>query len=123
MEAYVVEDVSIIGLAPWTGPMPELHKPQVWIERADADRVKPILDEYERRAQERREHQSEAEEDVSAETINVICEGCEQTLSFPAAQRGSVEVCPHCGSYVDVEDSGDEDEWWLAGGENEETPA
>ena len=32
----------------------EVHKPQVWIERADIDRATPVLTEYERIAAQRR---------------------------------------------------------------------
>ena len=45
IEAFAVEDVSTVGA--WMGGMmPEIHKPQVWIERVDLDRAKPILEEY-----------------------------------------------------------------------------
>lgn len=112
IEAYVVEDISNLGLSGWTGPMPELHKPQVWIERADTERVKPILDEYEEKAQRRRASQAVGEDAIDG-TIEVLCDHCEQTITFAATRRGSIELCPHCGSYVDVDDSNDEDQWWL----------
>jgi Putative prokaryotic signal transducing protein len=117
--AYVVEDVSNVGLSAWTGPLPEIHKPQVWVERADAERVKPILDEYEQRSRERRASQ-EPGEDVADGTIEVHCDNCEQTITFPATLRGNIELCPHCGSYVDVDDSDDEDQWWLDGDGDDE---
>lgn len=119
INAWVIDDVSSIGLSGWTGPMPELHKPQVWVERADAERVKPVLDDYEQRLRERRA-QAKRGPDAGDETIEVTCDGCRQASSFPADRRGSVELCPHCGRYVDVDDSDDEDEWWLAGGGHEE---
>ena len=124
IKAYVIEDVSDVGSG-LSGPTPELQKPQVWIERADADRVKPVLDDYEQSERERLERESETEAVVSTATISVVCDKCDETLSFPAEKRGSVEVCPHCLSYLDVEDTNDdgEDEWWLAGSENEDPPA
>ncbi len=30
------------------------------------------------------------------------CEECGREVTFPAARRGSVETCPHCGEYIDV---------------------
>lgn len=117
IDAFVIDDVSNLGLSGWTGPMPELHKPQVWVERADAEPVKSILDEYEQRVSERRARQGQDRDDVVS--ITVRCESCDQTASFPASLRGNVELCPNCGSYVDVDDRTDEDEWWLTDGEAE----
>lgn len=34
--------------------------------------------------------------------IEVLCEECGERTSFPAAQRGSVQECPHCGTFLDV---------------------
>ena len=35
--------------------------------------------------------------------LEVVCEECGQTSTFPAQQRGSVQNCPHCSAYLDVE--------------------
>jgi hypothetical protein len=35
--------------------------------------------------------------------VEVICEECGQTSTFPAQQRGSVQTCPYCSAYLDVE--------------------
>ncbi len=95
--AVVIEDISQAG--GWLGGwIAEIHKPQVWIERADIERVKPLLDEYEHRAAERRKTESDGE------PIEVTCEECGETSEFPATQKGSVQSCPHCGAYVDVGD-------------------
>jgi uncharacterized membrane protein YhaH (DUF805 family) len=94
IDALVIEDVSQAGT--WLGGMtPEIHKPQVWIERADADRAAPVLAEYERKLAER--------QDDTGEGIQVTCEECGKRSTFPAAMRGLVETCWHCGEYVDVE--------------------
>ena len=92
----VVEDVSQVGVW-WGGLIGEVHKPQVWIERADTDRAKPVLDDYERRAAERRAV-------ASGEPIEVTCEECGKTSTFPASQQGWVQNCSHCRAYVDVGD-------------------
>jgi hypothetical protein len=53
VEAVVIEDVSQVGV--WLGgTIAEIDKPQVWIERADTERARAVLSEYERRAAERR---------------------------------------------------------------------
>jgi hypothetical protein len=109
LEAFVTEDISQVGT--WMfGLIPEIHKPQVWVERADIERAKPILDDYERRAAELRESSS-PEEAPAGPAIDVLCEECGQCSSFPAAQRGSVQQCKHCGAYVDVETETSSEEW------------
>jgi hypothetical protein len=103
VEAFVIEDVSQVGT--WVGGLiPEIHKPQVWVERADVERAKPLLDNFERRAAELRGTQGEGE--TSGPSVEAVCEECGAHSSFPAAQRGSVQQCPQCDSYLDV---GDED--------------
>lgn len=38
-----------------------------------------------------------------AETrIQMQCEGCGKTVTFPAADLGTVQECPECGGYLDV---------------------
>jgi hypothetical protein len=99
VNAFVIEDVSQIGT--WLGGLiPEIHKPQVWVERTDTERAKPVLDDFERRSNELRE--PEAEGGAPGAVIEVICEECRRPASFPAAQRGSVQQCPQCRAYVDV---------------------
>lgn len=106
INAMVIEDVSQVGA--WIGGLvPEIHKPQVWIERADINRAKPVLDEYERRAAARRATNA----GTAAETIEVMCEECGKPSKFPAAQKGSVQSCPHCQAFVDVGDEVDFDGW------------
>jgi hypothetical protein len=96
IEAFAAEDNSQAGT--WMmGMIPEIHKPQVWVDRADVARAKPVLEDFERRAAEL--------QDTGAQDrppIEVICEECGQRSTFPAAQRGSVQQCRHCGAYVDV---------------------
>ncbi|MCK4660334.1 MAG: hypothetical protein KAV82_12495 [Phycisphaerae bacterium] len=65
---------------------------------ADAKRAIELLrDHY------KPKDQAEEPEDDSR-TIEAICEECGKTVSFPYAQRGTVQDCPHCGEYVDVPD-------------------
>ena len=102
VEAFVTEDVSQVGT--WMfGLIPELHKPQVWVERTDVERAKPILEDYDRRAARLRD--ADASDAARAESpIEVACEACGQRTRFSAIQRGSVQECPHCGAYLDVVD-------------------
>jgi hypothetical protein len=117
VEAFVIEDVSQIGT--WVGGLvPEIHKPQVWVERADMGRAKPILDDFEERAAQRRG--GSAEGDAAGPPIEAVCEECGGRASFPVVQRGSVQHCPHCGAYLDVGDAELPEGWADAEGEPEQ---
>jgi hypothetical protein len=97
LEASVVEDLSTAGI--WMGGVVgEIHKPQVWIERADVERAKPVLDEFESHARERKRAAADAPD------IEVLCEECGERSLFPGNQYGSVQNCPHCRAFVDVGD-------------------
>ncbi len=110
VEAFLIEDVSQVGT--WVGGMiPEIHKPQVWVARADVERAKPVLDAFERRAQQLRA----AGPQTSGEAIETVCEDCGRPASFPAEQQGSVQECPHCGAFMDVGDDAAAD--WEDGGD------
>jgi hypothetical protein len=109
IEAHVIEDVSQVGV--WLlGLVPEIHKPQVWVEREDVERAKPILDDYERRTAELRAAEVPGEP-TEERPIEVVCDECGQVASFPAVQRGSVQQCPNCRAFVDVGAADFTDEW------------
>ena len=100
VEAHVTEDLSRAGT--WVGGViSEIHKPQVWVDRCDIERAKPVLEEYERRALELQA--ASTDEAAAGEAIEVVCEECGESSTFPVAQRGSVQECPHCNAYLDVE--------------------
>ena len=99
IEAFVMEDDSPVGI--WMGGLiPEIHKPQVWIEREDIDRAKPIIDDYERSVAERRALDERSKGNDGP--IKITCEECHKETSFPYGQLGSVQFCPACGAYIDV---------------------
>lgn len=99
IEAFAVDDVSVVGL--WAfGTLPEIHKPQVWIDEVDLERARPLLQAYEQGLAER----VSASGPGAADPIEVVCEDCGQRTTFPAADRGKVRECPRCRNYVDVED-------------------
>ncbi len=99
VEAYVIEDLSQMGTFAG-GTIPEIHKPQVWVDHSNVERAVPILEKFEQRAAEL---QGDAEEqNGGSSSIEAICEECGEASSFPANQRGSVQVCPHCTAYMDV---------------------
>jgi len=85
------------------------YYPEVWIERSDVDRAKPVLDDYERQKAQRQEADEKTVAGEAA-TVEVCCEECGETSVFPAEQKGTVQDCPHCGAYVDVGDVPDSEE-------------
>jgi hypothetical protein len=98
IEAFSVEDVSVVG--GWMGGLiPEIHKPQVWVARADVERAKPVLDAYERQLADRRAADRAAGQ---GRPVDIVCEECRQSSRYPREQLGSVQNCPLCGAYVDV---------------------
>lgn len=114
--AVVIEDVSQVGV--WIGGLiPEIHKPQVWIERADIERVRPILTGYEQRNAERR--LAERGEREAEQSVEAVCEECGSQSSFPASQKGTTQSCPNCQGYIDVGDQVEFEGWEAAPGEDE----
>lgn len=110
IEATVVEDVSQAGVSAW-GLLAGIHKPQVWIERDEIERARPVLTEYERRNADRRAAERAAAGRSGGEEdwpIDVPCEECGTRSEFPAALRGTVQSCPRCRAFVDVENEAGE---------------
>ncbi|NLS93840.1 MAG: hypothetical protein GXX96_16890 [Planctomycetaceae bacterium] len=54
------------------------------------------------RAADPPQEEQRVERDMSEEDVVFPCEECGEMLSFPGYRRGKVEVCRHCGEYVDV---------------------
>ena len=96
-------DVAVFGLAF------EGNYPEVWTERSDVDRAKPVLDDYECQKVHRQEADAKKVAEEAA-TVEVRCEECGETSVFPAEQEGTVQECPHCSAYVDVGDVPDSEE-------------
>ena len=107
IEAHAVDDVSVVGLGAH-GPLPEIHKPQVWIDEADLARARPLLQAYE----DSQGAGSRAAYDDPTVTVEVVCEDCGKVSTFPGSERGKIRQCSHCRNYVDVEPEEDEDNYW-----------
>jgi len=118
IEAFVLEDLSTAGL--WMfGTLPEIHKPQVWINKADQERAQPILDQYEQDVAERNRANEQTRSDTGP-PIEVVCDECDKTSLFPASQRGTIQDCPACGAFVDVGEIDEDDPFWLEAEEPDE---
>ncbi len=114
IEAFAVDDVSLAGFSAF-GTLPEIHKPQVWIDESDLERARPLLQAYEKSQAERGAAAAEGE----AAPIEVVCEDCGQKTAFPASDRGKIRECPKCRNYVDVEPEEEEEEFWRWGDDEE----
>ncbi|MFL5242363.1 MAG: hypothetical protein ACJ8FY_09670 [Gemmataceae bacterium] len=107
IEAHVIEDVSLGGL--WVGgTLPGIHSPKIWVDRAEAEHAAAILQEHEQREADLQTAPPPADDDQQVQTV---CEECGGSLAFPASQRGSVQECLHCGSYVDVVADDEVSDW------------
>jgi hypothetical protein len=103
IEAHATLDESLAGY--WAfGILPEIHKPQVWVDRSNIGAVKPLLEKYELDRQQRRLEEYDLA--ASGEVVTVACEDCGKSTAFPYAKLGSVQDCAYCGAYVDVEIDG-----------------
>jgi hypothetical protein len=74
---------------------------QVWVDREDVERAWPIVRAREGYQVARRAAEGAAP--AGGPTVEAVCAGCGRRGTFPAALRGTVQDCPHCGAYVDVE--------------------
>src|SRR5262245_52140170 len=115
VEAYVTEDISQVGTYIF-GLIPEIHKPQVWVDRDDVARATLLLEQYEQRSAQLRGTAADGETAVTP--VEVVCESCGHRATFPGEQRGSVQECPECGAYVDVGEEEGQD-WGTPEGEDE----
>jgi hypothetical protein len=100
LEAYAGEDTSPGG-AFIGGTIPGVFDAGVFVSRADGERAVELIREHERR---------EAERAAPGAEVESTCEDCGKTATFPAAQRGTVQTCPHCGAMIDVGEESDFDE-------------
>ena len=84
IEAYAVEDVSQVGT--WAmGLIPEIHKPQVFVERWNAEQARSLIEDYEDRSAPAAPMEAEQE----------FCYGCGEPVT-----RGA-PTCTACGKPLD----------------------
>lgn len=91
IEAFAIEDVSYVGTCAW-GTLSGINKPQVFVERDDAERALSFLDTYEDRIRDRQL--------VPAD--DQFCHHCGEAIESGA------EACAACGQSLDSSDVPDE---------------
>ena len=102
IEAHVTFDESVVGMG-ILGPLSEIHKPQVWVDRSSIEAAEPLLMKYEQR---QRLRATPAKDSAAREGdwVEALCEECGKKSVFGASKDGTVQDCPHCGAYIDVGD-------------------
>ena len=86
--------VQVDGVDPFTAGSSGKVLLQVSVD--DVDAARRVLESYD--AAKRKERKPPQD----AAPIEFECEECGRKIAFPAHRRGGVEICPHCGEYVDV---------------------
>lgn len=93
--AFAVEDTSAGGFFAF-GIIGQIHKPQVFVEAADAQRAAEFLRDYEQK------RKLQSQELADAQPVESECEDCGTVSAFPAVQDGTVQNCPKCQALMDV---------------------
>lgn len=116
IRAYVTEDNAHVGS--WhIGITSMMHRSQVWVEEADAERASDFVRDYEERQAAlqsnavRAENSTDPFEGSDMSTIEVVCEECGTVHHFDASLRGTIQPCAQCHEFLDVEEPGTPDEW------------
>src|SRR5436190_19375287 len=84
---------------------PYWDAPRILVFASDETKARQLLAEL-----EARDRSSGSTAEVTGPDIAAVCEDCGHTAAYPAAQRGTVQDCPHCGAFVDVGEMAVEDE-------------
>ena len=84
IEAFAIDDVSYVGVCVW-GTLSGINKPQVFVERKDAQKALDFLDTYEDRIRERQ----------PVSTDDQFCHHCGEPIEPGTAS------CAACGQSLD----------------------
>jgi membrane protease YdiL (CAAX protease family) len=82
-------------------PMGEATAPRVWVREGDLRRAREIVNDVSDRRRAAGRFPARDDDDIA-----FPCQECGVRITFPATSRGHVEICPACGNYVDVPESG-----------------
>jgi hypothetical protein len=87
IEAFAIDDVSQAGA--WVfGLLPEIHKPQVWVDRENVERAKIFIEDYDRHSGP----------EASNPQSPAYCYSCGEAV------EPGVPACPACGNALDWSD-------------------
>lgn len=107
--ANAVEDQS--GVSLWMfGRIGQFHKPKVWVDKPNSVEAAQLIRSFEtdrvqrgKAAEETTALASEQETGTPSQ-IEVVCEDCGKSTSFPRTLDGTTQECLHCWAFVDVGD-------------------
>ena len=116
IEAFLMEDNSMTGV--WIADMlGNIRLPKVWVDKSDEARAAALIQKYE---QNRFDHDPERAQGVGDETlVQAACEECGHSSMFSGRILGSVQECPVCGKFMDVESADDRTEGEEGWGEDD----
>ncbi len=89
-------------------PLGATLAPRVWVREGDARRAREIIETHSGRPRAKRGKPSGPGGRPNTENVTFACQECGKSVTFGVWRCGHVENCPHCGSYVDVPDVGEE---------------
>ena len=102
LESQGIEAFASTGDGPhgpsWFGKPLRANDAQVWISRADQEPVALLLAEFE----ERKLKRNTAPRKGEPKTIHASCENCGRARWYPESLNGTIQVCPYCGSHMDI---------------------
>ena len=115
IRAYAVEDNSGVNLFMF-GTVSQLHKPQVFVDKADLKPAGDLLRQFEEQRNRRRSELNDLP------PIQSRCEECRAESGFPASQDGTTQNCPKCNAFMDVGTIDWPDDFDFSDNENAELP-
>lgn len=113
IEAHIRTEESAVGI-PIGGTTAPMESVQVWVDQSVAERAAKIVSAFEQTRPEREPDQTPG--NPAHTFVTATCEECGESSQFAGALLGTVQDCPHCGKFMDVAASGDDEDW----GETEE---
>ena len=95
--AHAVEDQS--GVSLWMfGTISQFHKPNIWVDESTVQQAADLIQDFEEKRRARN-HPGQG-----SGQIQVVCEDCGRTTTFPNSLDGTTQECANCHAYVDVGD-------------------
>lgn len=102
--SHAVEDRS--GVSLWVvGTISQFHQPNIWVDESTIQEAAGLIRDFE---EEKRSRNTPVD---GKGDIQVTCEDCGKSTSFPNSLEGTTQECRHCGAYVDVGDLPWEDDF------------